>query len=89
MLQVLYLIAFAILSGLVIYNLIGNLITIGREQTRPQRRRRTVVPHPELLDADGNLTDEPLLVIRSTSLDDARSRLDALYNGDDDEGVSV
>ncbi|WOD41768.1 DUF2973 domain-containing protein [Nodosilinea sp. E11] len=39
------------------------------------------VPHPELLDQDGQVIREPLLVMRSISVKDAREQLDALYNG--------
>ncbi len=39
------------------------------------------VPHPELLDQDGQMIREPLLVMRSISVKDAREQLDALYNG--------
>jgi hypothetical protein len=38
------------------------------------------VAHPELLDDSGRLSEEPLLVMKSIGLEDARSRLDALYN---------
>jgi hypothetical protein len=38
-------------------------------------------PHPELLDQDGQVIREPLLVMRSISVKDAREQLDALYNG--------
>jgi len=38
------------------------------------------VPHPELLDDHGNIVDEPFLVMRSMTVEDARERLDALYN---------
>ena len=51
----------------------------------PALRRRGKNIHPELLDEDGNVTDEPLLVIRSANLEDARQRLDALYRGDSNE----
>ncbi|MBE9141254.1 DUF2973 domain-containing protein [Nodosilinea sp. LEGE 07088] len=40
-----------------------------------------LVPHPELLDQDGQVIREPLLVMRSISVKDAREQLDALYNG--------
>jgi hypothetical protein len=43
------------------------------------------VPHPELLDQDGQMIREPLLVMRSISVKDAREQLDALYNGTDDD----
>ena len=45
------------------------------------------VPHPELLDQDGQMIREPLLVMKSISVKDAREQLDALYNGtEDDDG---
>jgi hypothetical protein len=36
-------------------------------------------PHPELLDSAGNMIKEPLLVMRSINVEDARQQLDALY----------
>ena len=36
--------------------------------------------HPELLDEQGKLVEEPLLVMRSVSVEDARQQLDSLYN---------
>ncbi|WP_017327864.1 DUF2973 domain-containing protein [Synechococcus sp. PCC 7336] len=87
MLQVLYLTAFAIVSFLVIRNLAMNLIALSRSEMQPpSARKRKANLHPELLDEDGNVTDEPLLVIRSTNLEEARERLDALYRGDSDSG---
>lgn len=51
------------------------------------------MPHPEMLDSEGNVIREPLLVMRSISVSDARDRLDALYEGkplpqpeDEDDG---
>ena len=44
---------------------------------RPSQSYR--VPHPELLDDNGDPVDEPLLVIRSVSVEDARQRLDSIY----------
>ncbi|AFY55106.1 Protein of unknown function (DUF2973) [Rivularia sp. PCC 7116] len=41
--------------------------------------RRNFVPHPELLDNSGNIVKEPLLVMRSINVEDARQQLDALY----------
>ncbi|MBK1989389.1 DUF2973 domain-containing protein [Sphaerospermopsis aphanizomenoides BCCUSP55] len=41
--------------------------------------KRQSIPHPELLDSAGNLIKEPLLVMRSINVDDARQQLDALY----------
>ena len=36
--------------------------------------------HPELLDERGRPINEPLLVMRSVSVEDARQQLDAIYN---------
>jgi len=41
--------------------------------------RKQYVPHPELLDNSGNIVKEPLLVMRSINVEDARQQLDALY----------
>ena len=41
--------------------------------------RSGMTPHPELLDETGSVIDEPLLVMRSINVDDAREQLDALY----------
>ncbi|MEM9569054.1 MAG: DUF2973 domain-containing protein [Cyanobacteria bacterium P01_E01_bin.34] len=88
MLQLIYLSAFAAISFLVIRNLVLNLIAMGRNEMQPAAlRNRSKVPmHPELLDDEGNVTDEPLLVIRSANLEEARDRLDALYRGDNEPG---
>lgn len=85
MLQILYLIAFAIVAVLAVRSLIYSLISIGAEQRKPVRRRPRPVPHPELVDEHGNPIDEPLLVIRPTTLEDARSRLDELYHESPDD----
>lgn len=37
------------------------------------------VPHPELLDDAGNIVNEPFLVMRSMTVEDAREQLDAIY----------
>lgn len=81
MLQLLYILAFTVLTALVISNLIRNLLTLGREAHRPYGTpsNRRQVPHPELIDDRGNVIDEPLLVMRSMTVDDAREQLDALY----------
>jgi hypothetical protein len=36
--------------------------------------------HPELLDEQGKLINEPLLIMRSVSVEDAREQLDSIYN---------
>ncbi len=92
MLQIIYLIAFTILAFLAIGNLIRSLI--GFSMDVPQSRAMSnpnfrgygyqsgTVPHPELLDEMGNMTSEPLLIMKSISIEDARTRLDALYHDD-------
>jgi hypothetical protein len=91
LLHLLYIAAFTVLAFLAVGNLIRNLMTIGLESQRgsgggrwsgqsgnsDSRPRR--VPHPELLDNTGNVINEPLLVMRSLTVEDAREQLDALY----------
>jgi hypothetical protein len=49
------------------------------------------VSHPELLDKNGKIIEEPLLVMRSVSVEDARQQLDSIFkaspskNADSDE----
>ena len=92
MLQIIYLIAFTILAFLAIGNLIRSLIGFSMDAAQPRamanpnsqgyRYRVGTVPHPELLDDFGNVTNEPLLIMKSISVEDARARLDALYHDD-------
>ncbi|AKG23129.1 DUF2973 domain-containing protein [Calothrix sp. 336/3] len=94
MLHLLYILAFTILAVVAVANLIRNLIwfSFGRENNYaansssmanqggfPYASRKQYVPHPELLDDAGNIIKEPLLVMRSINVDDARQQLDALY----------
>jgi hypothetical protein len=86
--HIVYIIAFAVLAILAIANLVRNLIVLGSNARTPQSSRfysgdasNRPVPHPELLDQDGQVIREPLLVMRSISVKDAREQLDALYNG--------
>lgn len=93
MLHLIYILAFTILAFLAVGNLIRNLMTLGIESQRysgnqsrypsgsalPTRPRVRSIPHPELLDEQGNLVNEPFLVMRSMTVDDARERLDELY----------
>ncbi len=84
MVQIIYILAFTILSIFAISNLIRSMIALSQNEARSyQDRHRRVSPqftHPELWDKDGKYIDEPLMVIKSINVDDARSRLDALYN---------
>ncbi|AFZ03271.1 DUF2973 domain-containing protein [Calothrix sp. PCC 6303] len=91
MLHLLYVLAFTILAFFAVGNLIRNLVmfSFDREQVYPIRSnqgnyayagsRRQSVPHPELLDSAGNLIKEPLLVMRSVNVEDARQQLDAIF----------
>lgn len=90
MLQLLYLIAFTALALLAIGNLIRSLVTVSMDSQRRYstpgnspvqafRSQYGAVPHPELLDEMGNPIGEPLLVMRSMTVEDAREKLDALY----------
>jgi len=94
MLQLVYILAFTILAFLAVGNLIRNLMMLGIESQRsygsqngvtpgtsnsPYARHRRLVAHPELLDESGNLVNEPFLVMRSITVEDAREQLDAIY----------
>ena len=92
LLHLLYIIAFTTLAFLAVGNLIRNLMTLGVDSQRHQTPRNwamgepqagasrlRMVPHPEFLDTAGNVINEPLLVMRSMSVEDAREQLDALY----------
>ena len=93
MLQLLYILAFTILALIAVSNLIRNLLMFGFERDRTFSQGRSQganlakhsyvsyqsVPHPELLDTAGNLIRDPLLVMRSINVEDARAQLDALY----------
>ncbi len=93
MLHLLYILLFTIVAFLAIRNLIHNLITLGgqsRSYNPAQNYHRGYGGrnygsgqkrlHPELLDDRGKPIQEPLLVMRSVTMEDARKRLDAIYN---------
>jgi len=95
MFQILYICAFTVIAFLAFGNLFRSLLTLGLESQRPQRyspsrpasaSRRVRPAHPELLDETGNLIDEPLLVMRSISVEDAREQLNDLYNASSEHG---
>ncbi len=92
MLHLVYILAFTVIAFFAISNMIRSLITISAESqkgpwTDTPRRINVNTPdgrqyqtnHPELFDEAGKPIDEPLLVIRSVSMDDARQKLDSLY----------
>ena len=85
MLHLLYFVAFTTLAVLAVSNMIRNVVNLGTQARAPVRRRydsgsRSTPSHPELLDDRGDVINEPLLVMRSISIKDARERLDALYD---------
>ncbi|MEA5536762.1 DUF2973 domain-containing protein [Crocosphaera sp. XPORK-15E] len=93
MLHLIYIVAFTIIAFLAVSNLIRSLITVSMDSQRRQPHRGTSPAerdlkwrnsqktiHPELLDERGNPINEPLLVMRSVTVEDARQQLDALYN---------
>ena len=93
MLQLIYVLAFTVIAFLAVSNLIRSLITVSMDSQRryptsgKSSNRREAKPlaaneiwHPELFDKNGQPIDEPLLVVRSVSVEDARQQLDAIYN---------
>jgi Protein of unknown function (DUF2973) len=85
--QLLYIIAFVIVAVLAIRNMVRNMISLGIESQRsyaPSSDSQSAVArtatHPELFDESGQVINEPLLVMRSMTVEDAREQLDALYN---------
>ncbi|MEN9566643.1 MAG: hypothetical protein RLZZ69_1839 [Cyanobacteriota bacterium] len=90
MLHLIYILAFTIIALLAVSNLIRSLVSLSAESQKfyPPKynnsNRTGFSPqqavHPELLDEQGRVIEEPLLLMRSVSVDDARSRLNALYD---------
>jgi Protein of unknown function (DUF2973) len=81
MFHLLYILAFTIIAFLAVGNLIRSLLSISTDYqySSTPRRRPVEVPHPEFLDAAGNVIEEPLLVMRSIGVEDAREQLESLY----------
>ena len=93
MLHIIYILAFTVIASVAISNLVRSLITLSTESSRvypnhrsprfngnlAQRQYRRRV-HPELLDERGQVINEPLLVMRSVSVEDARQKLDSIYD---------
>jgi hypothetical protein len=92
MVHILYILAFSVIAFLAISNLIRNLITVNSDSRKSYSqqgrsnfnqgitRSPRSVPHPELLDDQGRPVNEPLLVMRSVSVEEARQQLDQIYN---------
>ncbi|MGC1305648.1 MAG: DUF2973 domain-containing protein [Phormidesmis sp.] len=89
MLHLLYVIAFTVLAVIAVSNMLRNLVTLGTQSRQPTRSTSAAnrpVPHPELLDDSGDVINEPLLVMRSINIKDARDQLDAMYNASSGSG---
>ncbi|MFM1843474.1 MAG: hypothetical protein RLZZ490_2217 [Cyanobacteriota bacterium] len=84
MLHLIYILAFTVIAFLAVSNLIRSLISVsmGTQRSGPSNtsRRFSQSSHPELFDDNGVPINEPLLVMRSVNVDDARQRLDAIFN---------
>ncbi len=92
MLHLLYIIAFTVIAFFAVTNLIRSLINVGMESQKMGHNWNRgsnanagvtsgkTLSHPELLDEQGKPINEPLLVMRSVNVDDARQKLDVLYN---------
>lgn len=86
-LHLLYIVAFTVIAFLAVRNMIRNLMALGVDSQRAYSGSRggqsqsapPSVPHPELLDDSGRVINEPLLVMRSMTVEDARSQLDAIF----------
>lgn len=93
MLHLLYILAFTVVAFFAISNLIRSLVTVSLDSQRRypgnnmSGQRPTKPTHPELLDNDGNPVNEPLLVVKSMNVDDAREKLDAIYNSSPSQTV--
>ena len=48
-------------------------------QSSPRSPKPPITLHPEMLDENGRPIREPLLVMKSMTVDDARDQLDALF----------
>lgn len=89
MFHFLFILAFGTIAAIAVINLIRSFMMLSSE-TRvypnfqsnmpAQPPRPKITPHPEMLDESGRPISEPLLVVRSLDVEDARQRLDNLYN---------
>ncbi|MEB3249461.1 MAG: DUF2973 domain-containing protein [Microcystaceae cyanobacterium] len=83
MLHLLYILAFTVIAFLTVSNLIRSLINVSLGSQRSPRSWQRSLPnnyHPELFDEQGEAINEPLLVMRSVNVEDARQKLDAIFH---------
>lgn len=96
MLHLVYIFAFTTIAFIAISNLIRSLITLSTDtqrvypadgqSARLKNSSRVREIHPELLDEQGKVINEPLLVMRSVSVEDAREQLDSIFNSSPNKG---
>lgn len=86
MLHLIYILAFTVIAFLAVSNLIRSLVSVSMGTQRSglsnssRRFNQSQGTHPELYDNSGAPINEPLLVMRSVNVEDARQRLDAIFN---------
>ncbi|MEO0836628.1 MAG: DUF2973 domain-containing protein [Cyanobacteria bacterium J06642_3] len=95
MFHLVYILVFTVIAFLAISNLVRNLINLSKDTARRNysysnrsiskvrsKANNSLHPnlHPELLDESGRIINEPLLLMRSASVDDVRRQLDEIYD---------
>jgi hypothetical protein len=85
MLHFIFVIAFTVIAVIAFSNLIRSFVLLGGQarlfpNMNPGSTSPRPTPHPEMIDAQGRPINEPLLVVRSVDVEDARQKLDAIYN---------
>ncbi len=73
-----YFTAFTLIAYIAFRGMFTTMRAINRAQNQPPRRS---VPHPELLDSNGQPSTEPLLVVNFVeSPEEVRRRLEEIYD---------
>lgn len=88
MFHFLFIVAFGTIAAIAALNLVRSFILLSRDsRTYPNFQANTpgsqnvrTTTHPEMIDASGRPINEPLLVVKSLDVEDARQRLDNLYH---------
>lgn len=88
MFHFLFILAFGIIATIAVLNMVRSFMMLSNDTrvypnfqgNSPNVQRPRPTPHPEMFDEAGQPINEPLLVVRSLDVEDARQRLDNLYN---------